>query len=344
MVLGKNLFGNKKVLVTGASGLVGSHVCLQLLQQNVSVLAFVRNEQSKQKAIEILSLYKIDKNKLDYISWIYGDITNYDEVEIAVSQANIIFNCAGHVSFSNNEFEKLYSINVQGCANLVNACIEHSIEKLCHISSVAALGKSKDNSEITEEDEYAVSAKNSSYGYSKYLGEMEIWRGIAEGLNAVIVNPSVIIGPGQWNQSSGKFFSTIAKGLNYYTTGITGYVGVWDVAKCMILITNSGISAEKFILNSENVDYKRFFKLIAENIGAKVPKKQATPALMKTAAIFLAIRKVFTGKPSQINFKTVKTSFAQNYFSNAKICNTLDFNFEKIEDVIKKTAIHFPKK
>jgi len=335
--LEKNLFGNKVILVTGASGIVGAHLCISLLQQGAHVRAMLRKESSLEKAKKIFSLYNIPFEQ-ERLSWVIADISLYEEVELVTQGVDLVFNCAGYVSFNNSELKELRSLNVLGVKNIVDACIVNSVSKLCHVSSVAALGKAPEGMDIDESCDFEVKKSRSMYGHSKYYGELEVWRGIAEGLNAIIVNPSVIIGPGQWDQSSGKLFSTVGKGLKFYTPGVTGYVGVQDVVACMIKLMDSDIVNERFVINAENLSYKEVFTAIANSIGVSPPTKLATKFMMHSAGILLSLLSMVTGKPSQITRQTAITAFNKSYFSSKKIQNKLGFTFRNVTDVIKETG------
>lgn len=325
----QNLFGNKQVLITGASGLVGIHTVIALVKSNAIVHAFIRNETSKLRAQKTAKT--IDNSiSLDTVIWHFGDISDYEDVFAATEGIDYIFHCAGFVSFNNKDKEILYKTNSIGTKNIVDAAIERKVLKLCHVSSVAAVGKTLQSKFVDESSEFAFTKKKPAYHISKYYGEMEVWRGINEGLSAVIVNPSVIIGAGDWNTSSSALFGTIVKGMKYYTPGITGYVSVHDVVDCMLLLMQSSISGERFILSAENIDYKTIFTSIANSIGVKPPKKEIKKWQVKLVAFISSI--VF--KNPKITKNTVKSAFSKTYYSSKKIQEMLPFTFRKISDEI----------
>ena len=330
----QNLFGNKPVLITGASGMLGAHLMRSLLLQNVKVRAFVRNESSKQKALKILSRYTKPSLNTSLIEWSFGNITDFSEVLAAVTTTEYVFHCAGFVSFNKRDTKELYDVNVVGTANIVNAALECNITKLCHVSSISALGKSEGNQLITESCDFEKSKHTSPYNYTKYLGELEVWRGIAEGLPAVIVNPSVIMGPGDWKTSSSKLFSVVANGIKYYTTGIMGYVCVQDVVDCMMQLMQSKLSGERYIVSSENLDFYEIFFQIASSLGVAPPEKLARPWQICLYARYLHFLSFFTGKSPQITRQTAKTAFSVSEYSNEKICKALSFTFRPMAQEI----------
>jgi len=204
---------------------------------------------------------------------------------------------------------------------------------------VAALGSEKEGTPITESSERDSSRTSSDYSESKYLSELEVWRCIQEGLNAVIVNPSVIIGAGNWNAGSPSLFSNVYKGFRYYTEGVTGYVDARDVAQVMLLLMESDITAERFLVSSENVSYKQLLFQMADNLSVKPPHIQATPLLTSIAWRLDALRSWMTHTPQKISKSTAKTSFRKQYYSNQKSAQTLQFEYipiaQSLADVSK---------
>ena len=125
---------------------------------------------------------------------------------------------------------------------------------------------------------------------TKYGAEMEVWRGTQEGLNTVVVNPGIIIGPGYWHNGSGSLFKRIYKGMSHYTNGVVGFVGVNDVAQIMIKLMESNIINQRYILISENLSYKDFFTKVAALLHVKPPKKEATKLILNIAKEFYMLR------------------------------------------------------
>ena len=234
------------ILVTGATGFLGTELILQLTAQNLKVRALKR---SKSKISDLL-------NNNDKIEWFVADINEPEILAEAFEGVTQVYHCAAFISFNPKDKPKLLNINIEGTANIVNLCLQYGT-RLVHVSSVAALGDAKKDNLITEKDFWEYDANVHAYAISKYEGEMEVWRGIAEGLNAVIVNPSVIIGKNAGFEGSGAIFKLVKDGLKFYTDGATGIVDVEDVAKCMILLMNSKITAERFILSADNLHFCR---------------------------------------------------------------------------------------
>ncbi len=264
------------------------------------------------------------------------DITLLDEVMEGITH---VYHAAALVSYDPKDRHQLLKINVEGTANMVNACLDKGIEKLVHVSSVAALGRIRNEEMVTEKMNWTEETSNSIYGKSKYYGEMEVWRGAAEGLKIVIVNPSLIFGGDNWETGSTAIFKNVYNEFPWYTNGVTGVVDVRDVARAMILLMNSSISSERFILNGENLSYREIFALMADCFGKKPPSKKVTPFLAEIVWRIEALKSLFTGKKNLLTKETARTAQAKVYFDNQKILNALpQFQFTKIKDTIEFTC------
>jgi nucleoside-diphosphate-sugar epimerase len=250
-----------------------------------------------------------------------------------------VYHCAAIVSFSNKDIGQLYAVNVNGTSNVVNTSISTGVKKLLHVSSVSALGRIKGVPHVTEEIMWSEHNNKSIYGKSKFLSEMEVWRGIGEGLQAVIVNPSVILGSSNWNTGSTKIFKTVFEEFPWFTEGVSGFVDSRDVAKAMILLMDSEITNQRFILNAENISYKNLFSEIANGFGKKPPHKKVTRLLAALIWRIEALRSYFTGREGLLNRETVYKALSTVYFDNTKIKNSLPgFFFRPIKETISDTC------
>ena len=330
--------------VTGGTGLLGSHLIYDLLLKGEKVRALKRSASKIQQLKKTISYYETNPDILfDKVEWVDGDVLDYHSINNALQDVKHVYHCAAIVSFDPKKRDELIRDNVQGTANLVNASLDQKIEKFCQVSSVSAVGRSVSSKLITEDGAWVNSKNKSAYGISKHLSEMEVWRGIAEGLNAVIVNPSIILGPGNWNSGSSKLFSTISRGMKFYTKGITGYVDVRDVTEIMIRLMESKINAERFILNSENLSYEVVFKMIAESLGVKIPGIYARKWMSELVWRLDKIKEKVLQKPALITRETARTAHKEVYFSNQKIKETLEFEFIPTERSIKRVSDLFLK-
>ncbi|MBY0245156.1 MAG: NAD-dependent epimerase/dehydratase family protein [Sphingobacteriaceae bacterium] len=311
------------ILVTGATGFVGAEVCRQLTAQGLHFKA------AKRKTSVVPDFLLNHQN----ILWFDADLNDFDVLETLFVGVTKVYHCAALVSFDNALRTKLFKVNIEGTANIVNLCLQNKV-RLLHVSSVAALGESKNKDLITEEDYFSPTAKTHAYGLSKYESEMEVWRGVAEGLDAVIVNPSVIIGAEAAKKGSGAIFQLIKNGLRFYTSGGAGFVAVQDVVKNMLFLMESNISGERFILSAENYTYQKLFSEIAIAFHQKPPTKKAQPWLLEIIWRLAFVASFITQKPSMLTKYTVKISLKKSFYSNAKILNTSGLVFGNINQSI----------
>lgn len=332
------------ILVTGGTGLVGSHLLYKLVQQMEPVKAIVRNRDKIELVKKVFAYYSNDSESLiQKIDWVDSDLLDLYSLDIAFNEVNEVYHCAAVVSFDGKNKTQMIEANVQGTENVVNLCLNHQVEKLCHVSSIASLGGGLNGEMINEDSKWTSSKNRSVYSESKFKSEMLVWRGIQEGLNAVVVNPSVILGPGFWESGSGSLFTKAAKGMKYYTSGATGYVDVRDVVDAMIKLMESEISSERFILNSENLSYKALFDLIAEITQVEKPKREAKIRLLKLAAFLDLIASKIKIKKREITKQVVISSLSVSKYSNEKIKKAIGINFIPIEISIKEMAEKFNK-
>ena len=325
--------------VTGGTGMVGAHLLFELVSNGENVRALKRKTSNLSVVKRIFSYYSHESDILfKKIEWVEGDILDLVSLEDAFEGIDKVYHAAAFVSFVPAEKQKVFDNNINGTANVVNACLTKGVKKLCHISSIAALGSSADGGSIDETMIWSPSKRHSSYSISKFHSEMEVWRGIEEGLDAVIVNPSVIIGPGDWNKSSSALFSAINKGLKFYPLGNTGYVDVRDVAKCSVILMNSDITNERFILNADERTYKEVFQLIAKSVNKPAPSIAAKRWLAEIGWRVEWLRCFVFRKTPQITKETVSAGYNNSAYSNKKIIEKLGFSFIPIEQSIDDTG------
>ena len=260
-------------------------------------------------------------------------------LEEAMKEVEQLYHCAAVVSFNPRRKEEMFKINIEGTANVVNAALDAGVKKMVYVSSVAALGRIRENEPINEAMNWTEETSNSAYGQSKYLAEMQVWRGIGEGLNAVMVNPVIILGAGNWNSGSSQIFKTAYDEFPWYTDGSTGFVDVRDVVKAMIELMNSDISAERFILSAENRTYAEVFNLMAKAFGKKTPHKKVTSLLAKIVWRLEAIKSLISGKDPLLTKETAATAMAKANFDNSKLKKFLPgFTYRKLEETIAETC------
>jgi dihydroflavonol-4-reductase len=326
------------ILVTGGTGLVGAHVLLHLIESGENVRAIYRNTKSIEKTKNLFNLYK-KSNLFDAIEWIQADITDIPALENAFEGINYVYHCAALISFDPKDEDLIRKINIEGTANIVNFCIANAIKKLCFVSSIAALGDIAPHEKvITEETEWNPEKPHSDYAISKYGAEMEIWRGQQEGLEVIILNPGLIIGPGFWEQGSGQLFTKVKKGLSFYTLGSTGFVAVPDVVRIATQLMKSEIHNERFTLIAKNIVFQDILNTIADSLLTKRPTIHAKPLFMEICwRIDWILSNIFMQK-RQLTSATAKASYSKNEYSNEKVTTILKTEFLDIHQYIKEIS------
>jgi nucleoside-diphosphate-sugar epimerase len=319
-------------LVTGASGLVGTELVKQLLQKGIRVRALVHRTPLTLPSHPLLQV-------------VQGDLLDVVELESQLENVNRVYHCAGLISYAPNSRSSLYQVNVEATGNLVNACLSYQHIKFIHVSSIASLGKYTEGKPLNENSKWKNDASNSNYGYSKYLGEMEVWRGAAEGLDTVIVNPSIILGAGDWNSGSTSIFKKMYDEFPWYSEGINGFVDVKDLADIMIRLGDSNIRNERFIVSAENKSYRDVFCMIADAFGKKRPRKNFTRGLSQIAWRLEAIRSLFTGKEPLITRETSNSALIKVEYDNTKLLKAIpDFTYTPLQESIRSICSQLQQK
>jgi len=330
------------ILVTGGTGLVGTRLLFDLVSGGKQVRAIKRNSSSLAMLEKIFHLLSEEAEELlAKIEWVDGDVQDYLSLESAIQGIEQVYHCAAVVSFDPKDKPMMMGINVDGTANVVNAALAAGIRKMCFVSSVAALGRAEENIMIDENGDWSDSKENSAYAKSKYAAEREVWRGVAEGLNAVIVNPSIIIGPGDPQKSSAKLLATAMKGNPFYTEGVNAFVDVRDVSRTMIRLMESDIINERFIINQGNYSYRHIFNLMAECFEKKQPRIEIKPWMFEILWRMDKFRSLISGTAPLITRETARTSSKRYLYSNEKIRKALNFEFIPIADSIRDNCKWF---
>ena len=334
------------IFVTGGTGLVGSHLLLALLQQNTGVKALRRKTSDIEKVRKLFSRYTSDADELfGKIKWVEGDILDIYSLVPHLEDVELIIHCAAVVSFEKRKRKEMIHNNVEGTANLVNAALSCGVKRICHVSSNSALGNAKDGSPVTEETAWTPSKRNSGYSESKFFSEAEIWRGIEEGMEGVVVNPSIILGPGDWESSSTAFFPAVYRGFPFYTRGITGFVDVRDVVDAIVLLTGNDffdkVKNRKFLLSAENLSYRDFFNQVADALQKRRPSIFASGILLGIAWRISALWFFLTGKPARISRETVANTNRTILYDGSGITALTGFRYRPVNEAIRHTATCF---
>lgn len=317
------------ILVTGASGFLGRHLVQYLSGQGKQVRALFHNNPPTEAVLQHKNIF-----------WQQCDLLDVYSVEQALQGISEVYHCAAIVSFHPSQREKMMHFNVESTINLVNEALEQSIRKFLFVSSVAALGRSEEEKkEITEEEQWEESKYNSRYGLSKHLAELEVWRAAGEGLNAVVVNPGIILGEGNWNEGSARLMKVVYKEFPFYTQGINSWVDVKDVVKAMALLMQSDVSDERFILSSGNFSYKEVFTEMAKALRVKPPTVKAGRLLTELVWRWSLVKSKLLGKTITITKETAATAQKQSFYNNTKLLKLFpDFKYTELKTTIHRMA------
>ncbi len=325
------------IFVTGGTGLVGSHLLFSLAHSGKEIYALKRKNSSLENLHRIFKHYSNNaEGLLKKIHWVDGDIVNLEELGIYMNDVSEVYHCAALVSFDHSLRQEMMEINVRGTASVIDLCLQKGVNKLCFVSSISAIGPVGENG-LANEESYWKNTKNASwYSWSKFNSELEVWKGMAEGLNVCIVNPSVILGLGSWSRGSGSLFSMIDRGQRFYTHGITGYVDVRDVVKAMIQLMNKEIFGERFILNSENLSYEEIFRMIASGLGKNPPDIKAGKYLTSMTWRVQKLWSAFTRHSPLLTKELARASQNRKAYSNEKLVKTLGLKFIPVAKSIQE--------
>ncbi|MDO5608087.1 MAG: NAD-dependent epimerase/dehydratase family protein [Capnocytophaga sp.] len=330
------------LLITGGTGLVGSHLLHQLTQSGQRVRATYRTLQSIEKVRQNFGLWNAGASLFERIEWVQADITDIPQLELAFEGIRRVIHAAGLVSFSPDDFDRLIKTNVEGTATIVNLCIAHQIEKLCYISSVAALSHTH-NVAANEQSPWNADQDNHDYAISKHGGEMEVWRASQEGIPVVVVNPSVIIGSGYWDSGSGLMFQKVARGLRFCTTGSTGFVSADDVAEACIKLLQSDVENERFVISAANLSYKTVLSSIAAQLDKPAPKFKISYGWLLFFASAERLVSALGLKKRQLTRHTAYALSRKSEYDGSLITQTIEFQYTDIQKTIRKVCNDFMK-
>ena len=319
------------ILVTGATGLVGSEVCRMLEKQSAQFRALKRSES------DISLCHNID------IDWVDGDVLDIPSLDDALQNIDTVIHCAAIVSYDKRQVNEMMNVNVSGTHNIVNCSLANNVSNLIHVSSIAALGRNKEADVITEETLWVDSPLNTNYAKSKYLSEIEVWRGESEGLNVSVVNPSVVLTSGDGQRSSSKLLQYIWDEHWFYIDKKLNYVDVLDVASAIITLYNNQVWGRKYILNAGTISYKNIFIDLANRLHRKTPKVNVSHQYLEAGLIISKLWSFISNRPQIISrelMKTMKTDFT---YSGTKICRDLTFEYTDYEKTIDRISSEFLK-
>ncbi|MEM7085363.1 MAG: NAD-dependent epimerase/dehydratase family protein [Bacteroidota bacterium] len=325
------------ILVTGGTGLVGAHLLYSLLQKHSKVRATHRSSSDLDNVKKVFSFYAEEARSLfDRIEWVETNITEIPALTLAFEGVTKVYHCAAFISFNPKHYYILKKTNVEGTANVVNLCLTHGIQKLCYVSSIATLGNTLDQSPVDEETDWNPEDDHSVYSITKFGAEMEVWRGVQEGLTAVIVNPGVILGAWFRNSGSGRIIKNAAKGNRFYTTGSTGFVDVRDVVKVMTLLMEGPYAQERYIVVGENMNYGDFLSRMARLFNKKPPSKAIGKGVLLLLSKLDALSSFLFRSKRKLLKSMVMSMYHTTHYDSSKVKAELNFEFTPMEETLAR--------
>ena len=309
--------------ITGANGLVGSYICRRLLEHRCSIRALKRANSDLRLVQDIQ----------DQIEWVEGDILDAVRLGTQLQGITHVVHSAAFVSYDSRDENRMHKINVEGTANVVNACLACGLPHLLHVSSVAAIGKGKSNP-VDEQNQLSNLKTTTAYARSKYLAELEVWRGISEGLAATIINPSLVLGPGDWDRSSTQVFKYIRDEHRFYTDGVVNYVDVRDVAEVAWRLLNQETSGERYIVSAGSITYRELFEKIAHYWQKKPPTIKVKPSFVRLASVADRWRAALTRQPRMITDELTQISQNIHAYDNNKVKQATGIHFTSLDETI----------
>ncbi len=323
----------RKILITGGTGFLGSYIIRELVAANYEVRAIRRGKKYPGY---------LPKDIGDKVEWVEGDVLDVMSLDDAMEGIDIVVHSAAVVSFIKKSRKEMYRVNVEGTANVINMALEKKVSRIIHISSVAALGRTVHGGHVNEERKWQENKINTHYARSKHQAELEVWRGLGEGLNGVILNPSTILGYGDWNTGSCAIFRNVYSEFKWYGPGINGFVDVEDVARAVVLLIESDITEQRFILNADNWSFKKLQDSIADAFRKKHPAWQTNAFLLSVAWRLEKLKAKFTGKVPLLTKESIRVAKSKTYFENDKIRAAFPgFSFTPLEQTIKKACENY---
>jgi len=331
------------IFLTGGTGMLGAHLLLDLTKNGSKVRALKRKNSDLPAVKKVFSWYTAEADTLfGQIEWMEGDLTDRTFLREALEGVETIIHAAAKVSFHPGDRLRVLYENIEGTASLVDVALEMKVQRFCHVSSIASLGDQDSGLPVNEDFSWKNNKRRSAYSESKFQSEMEVWRGIQEGLDCVIVNPAIILGPGKWDHGTPRFFQTVKKGMKFYTGGCNGFVDVRDVSRAIIALSHAknwkSINNQRFILSAENLSYREVFGSIAEALHQPPPTLPASPFLLQIAWRAARVMSFLTGKEPALTRETARSSMKKSYYDGSKITRAIDFSYTPVRETIRNIA------
>ena len=323
--------------------MLGAHILLDLTRAGEQVRALRRKDSNLEWVKRIFSWHTTEAQVLfSKIEWIEGDLLDKVSLLEGMQGAQIVIHAAAKVSFDPRDKSSMLYENREGTRYLVDLAIDLKVERFIFVSSIAALGDGDQGQPVNENFSWKNDRKRSAYSESKFQSEMEVWRGVHEGLSCVILNPSVLLGPGNWESGSPRFFKTLHDGLKFYPAGGTGFLDVRDLSKAILLIIKSkdweSIQNNRYVVSAENLLYREIFGRIASELGKPAPSIRAGRFLLQLGWRMARIMACLTGKRPALTKETASSSARISNYDGSKIRNVIPLQYTPVGEAIRHTG------
>lgn len=321
----------RRALVTGGTGFIGSHLVRRLLEAGYAVKVLARHPGRNNEHRQLSA------SQLDLVEWIGASLADPGQIEACLRDVDVVFHCAARISFHSLDRATLYNTNVAGTARLINACLELGVKRFIHLSSVAALGRpTRADGVVDERAEWDDKSHPTTYAHSKFLAELEVWRGQEEGLEVAMANPSIVIGPGKIDhRGSNRFYLMGQKGMPVFPTGSVGFVDVRDVAEVLYRLDRDSLTGQKFVLNSANLSYRSFFQRISEITGAPSPRFPLPYLPAMGVATLMEWLSLALNKRFALTRETIRAACSHTQYDGSAILSVLpDFQYRNFDDTL----------
>jgi dihydroflavonol-4-reductase len=330
------------ILITGATGMIGAHIAFALTSRGKRVRAIRRAGASIADTEKIFRFYAANADELlQKIEWVNGDLLDLFSLEDALQGVDYVYHAAAVVSFVPHERDYMLKVNGEGTANIINASLDADVKKFCHVSSVAALGRTIDLQNISEDTWWKNDPANTWYAISKYSAEREVWRATEEGMDVVIVNPAVVLGPGNAMRSSNAIFAMARKGFSWYTAGAGGFVDARDVADASVKLMESTVVNERFILNAENLSYREFADRLLKRFGHRPASREVGSLALSFMWRLEKLLARFTGKAPRITKESAHAAREKATFGGERITKVIDFRYRDLDLTLDEVSRYY---
>ena len=329
-------------VITGGTGSVGMHLVRKWLANGESVRLLVRPDSDRQRIQSFLkSTLPEDPTAFDRIEWVEGDVTDGLSLEDAFEGAHRVVHAAALVSFNRRDAQRMMEVNREGTANVVNAMLAQGVEELVYISSVAALGRKPGEPEVHEETVFEDGPEISDYARSKYRAELEVWRGQEEGLRVAVLNPVIVIGPGDYSRSSAALMTQVAQGLRFYPKGSNGFVAAEDVATVAWKLVEGNVWGERFVVCGFHATYQELFNAMSDALGMRPPQWPVHRLVAEVAWRVARLAETLTRRPAFVTREALRTSARNHRYCTDKIQEKLKVDFTHLLPTVQRTATDY---